>query len=229
MTEQQKKTLALNYMPVLYFDKKEPFPLIWIGYTVFEKSGISPSAPKEISLDKDATKCIEYAFYYDYDIQHLYDLEHVWIYLDANGKICGCESSFHGKYYNSMLPELDLLRGTDKIHLYVQPGKHAFMPAPELFFLFADFFVSCGEKAGADGILCPDIIPGMPAYTPEEDEMVETYIRKKYAFSPSMEYECRTIDTNLLLPWEEVRVKIPGRIRDELKKIKKESQFTALP
>lgn len=221
MTAEQERKLALENMPELYFDKNEPFPLIRVGYTIFLESGPSPSSPREISLDKDKKAvCIEYAFYYDYDIQHLYDLEHVWVYLDKEGKIGGCESSFHGKYFNSVLPGVDILRGTQKVHLYVQPGKHAFMPVPELFALFIDFSESCGEKAGADGILCPAIIPGMPSYTEKEDEMVKQYIRKRYAFLPSGEYEVRQTDSNILRPWSEVCSEIPGRVMSEMEKIK---------
>lgn len=221
MTAEQERKLALEYMPELYFDKNEPFPLILIGYTIFEESGISPSAPRQVVMDKDTEAvCIEYAFYYDYDIQHLYDLEHVWIYIDRNRQICRCESSFHGMYLNSMIPGVNLLRETGKVHLYVQPGKHAFMPDPKLFALHREFAESCGEKAGADGILCPDIIPGMPSYTEQEDEMVKKYIRDKYSFVPSEEYGLKETDSKLLRPWREVCREIPGRIRRELERIK---------
>lgn len=223
MTEEQERKLALDYLPELYFDKKEPFPLIRVGYTVFEESGKSPSARREVLLKSGAeTVCIEYAFYYDYDIQHLYDLEHVWIYVGSGGQVCRCESSFHGMFLNAMISGAELLRDTGRAHLYVQPGKHAFMPMPELFALHREFMESYGDRAGADGILCPDIIPGMPTYTEQEDQMVEKYIREKYAFVPSGEYECRQINSELLRPWGEVCEEIPGRVMDELEKIKKQ-------
>lgn len=221
MTAEQERKLALEYLPELYFDKNEPFSLIRVGYTIFEESGKSPSARRQILLDKGAeTVCIEYAFYYDYDIQHLYDLEHVWVYIDRDGKICGCESSFHGMYLNSMLPGADILRETGKIHLYVQPGKHAFMPDPRLFALHREFMESCGDRAGADGVLCPDIIPGMPSCTKEDDEMVRKYICEKYSFVPSGKYEFKETDGKLLRPWSEVCAEIPGRITGELEKIR---------
>lgn len=223
MTAEQERKLAIQHMPDLYFDKNEPFPLIWVGYTIFEESGKSPSARRQVLLENGTrAACIEYAFYYDYDIQHLYDLEHVWVYLDKEGQICGCESSFHGMFLNSMIPGVDLLRDTGKPHLYVQPGKHAFMPDPKLFALYRDFWESCGEKAGADGILCPDIIPGMPSYTPKEDEMVKEYIRDTYSFVPSGEYGLKQTDSKLLRPWSEVCREIPGRVMGELEKIKLE-------
>lgn len=220
MNFENERDLALQYLPKLFFDQNEPFPLIWIGYTIFRQAGKSPSSPKQISFHKDGRCCcIEYAYYYDYDIQHLYDLEHIWVYLNKDGKVCGCEASFHGKYLNSMLPDVDLLRGTANVHLYVQPGKHAFMPAPELFALYAEFYEGCREKAGGDGILCPAIIPGMPAYTPEEEQKVIAYVKNNFAFTPSAKYEYRETDVNLLRPWEEVCREIPGRVAAEIKRI----------
>lgn len=150
--------LIKRHLPVLYMDKKEPFSVIYIGYTVFDHKMSSDSSDRLIDpAEKHAAVCIEYAFYYDYDIQHLYDLEHLWIYLDEAEKVCGCECSFHGMYLNAMLPGTDILHGKNRVHMYVQPGKHAFLPRPELFHLFPDFQEACAQKAGKDGILTPSL------------------------------------------------------------------------
>lgn len=220
MDTAEMKKLAAQYMPVLYFDKKEPFPLLKIGFSVYEENQQSVSAPYQIRKEKyQADFCIEYAFYYDYDIQHLYDLEHVWLYVNSRGEICGCVSSFHGMYLNPMLQEVDLFHGTEKVHLYVQPGKHAFMPAPELFRMFVDYDECCGKLAGKDGILCPDIIPGMPDYTQEENDRVLEYIRENYSFVPSEEYQPKEFGEEILCPWKELCEEIPGRIEKEIKRI----------
>ena len=150
---EQEQELVQKHLPVLYMDRKEPFPLLYVGYSIFREAGISASTGRRIDpARKKAMICIEYAYYYDYDIQHLYDLEHLWVYLDEQEKVCSCECSFHGMYLNAMLPGIDLLHGENKVHMYVQPGKHAFMPDPYLFHLFIDFFDSCGQLAGKDGI-----------------------------------------------------------------------------
>lgn len=216
--EEQKYELAKRHLPILYMDRREPFPLLYIGYTVFEQSGISASAKRQIDPAAcGAAVCVEYAFYYDYDIQHLYDLEHIWVYLDEKEKVCGCESSFHGMYLNAMLPGTDILHGENRVHLYVQPGKHAFMPNPALFHLFIDFFSSCADKAGKDGILTPDVVPGMPGHSKEEDRNMERYIKENFAFVPSEEYEERALPDGLMT-WEELCRIIPGRIAAEMER-----------
>lgn len=208
--------LARKHLPILYRDVKEPFPLLYIGYTVFTKAGISASTGRWIDpARRQAAVCIEYAYYYDYDIQHLYDLEHLWIYLDDEEKVCGCECSFHGMYLNAMLPGRDLLHGENRVHMYVQPGKHAFMPDPVLFHLFIDFWDSCGELAGKDGILTPAVVPGMPGHSEEEDKKMEQSIKERFAFVPSEEYEEWEPKAELM-EWEALKTIIPGRIRREM-------------
>lgn len=206
-----------RYLPVLYFDKKEPFFPIAVGYTLFRERGISRSTGRTIDpARRNAALCMEYAYYYDYDIQHLYDLEHIWIYTDGQGAVCGCECSFHGMYLNAMLPGMDLTKGTDRVHMYVQPGKHAFLPDPRLFPLFLDYDLCCGSLAGKDGILTPSVIPGMPAHSGREDEKMVSYIQKKYAFVPSEEYEEYTGEFPLMT-WEEAASIIPERLKKEMK------------
>lgn len=219
--------LAKRHLPILLMDRMEPFYPLYIGYTVFEKSGKaqeSPSAPRYIDpASVNADICIEYAYYYDYDIQHLYDLEHVWVYLDAKERICGCECSFHGMYLNAMLPGRAVLRGKNKVHLYVQPGKHAFLPDPEMFHLAIEFWTSCGSLAGKDGILTPAFIPGMPAHTPQQDRQTAAYIKRHFAFRPSEEYVEKQTDAQLI-PWDELQRRIPGRIAEQMEIISAEAE-----
>ena len=67
--------LAAAYVPHLRYDKAEPFALQGIGYTIYHGTAKSPSCRRVIEIPEGKT-AIEYAFYYDFDIQHLYDLEH---------------------------------------------------------------------------------------------------------------------------------------------------------
>lgn len=204
--------LARRHLPVLYGDSQEPFLPLYIGYTVFEGAQKSASAKRWIDpASCRAAVCIEYAFYYDYDIQHLYDLEHIWVYLDERERVCGCESSFHGMYLNAMLPGTDILRGENRVHLYVQPGKHAFMPDPALFHLFIDFWSSCAQKAGKDGILTPDVVPEMPQHSAEEDRRMEAFIKERFCFVPSERYERWELSAQLMT-WKELCRIIPGRL-----------------
>ena len=128
--------LAAAYVPHLRYDMEEPFALQGIGYTIYRETAKSPSCRRIIETPEGGI-AIEYAFYYDFDIQHLYDLEHSFVYLDGEGKVIGVESSFHGKFLNSMIEGVLEFEGDHPV-LYVQPGKHAFLPAPEYFKLIID-------------------------------------------------------------------------------------------
>lgn len=91
---EKEHRLALAYQPYIQKDLNEPFPIRYFGYTVFRDREPSPSFPK-LTLDPSelgAAYIIEYAVYYDYDIQHLYDLEHVWVAVDQAGTVSGCWS-----------------------------------------------------------------------------------------------------------------------------------------
>ena len=96
MTEQE---LALRYAPIVHFDQNETIPLQPVGYTIAKETTRSQSFPKrEIVVPQDAAFVIEYAYYWDYDIQHMYDLEHIWVTVSVDGQVMDAEGSFHGKY-----------------------------------------------------------------------------------------------------------------------------------
>ena len=226
MNDLEKERLAGRFRPSVFMDEKEPFALVGIGYTVFEEAAQSPSAPRRIHpASHGGQLCIEYEYYYDYDIQHLYDLEHLWVYLDEERRVCGCECSFHGMYLNAALPGFEFynknlpLDEAGRVAMYVQPGKHAFLPRPELFHLFIDFRESCMEKAGADGILAPDIVPGLPRHSQQDERMAERYVKEHFCFVPSEKYIPGGSDAPLM-PWEKLQRMIPERIAAELGKIR---------
>jgi hypothetical protein len=224
-----RKTLetCLNYAPVVYFDRKEPFAIRRIGCTLFEKSGYSPSFPgspehRRLIMPglKQAAFAIEYAYYFDYDIQHLYELEHVWVYVDHSGSVCGCEGSFHGKYLNEMIPLFSILdAGSTHVRLYSQPGKHAFLPAIELFRLYPDPDACCMEDAGKDGLSLPEMFSGRVPDTESVQTAVRTFIKKQYAFKPSWRFVPVIPDSGLYISWDELAHEIPQRIAAELSRI----------
>ena len=94
--------LALRYAPKIRFDLNEPFTPAAVGYSVFRADGESLSFPREIKLAGDGGMAIEYAIWWDWDIQHLYELEHIWVHVDGEGKLVAAEASWHGDF-NPML------------------------------------------------------------------------------------------------------------------------------
>src|SRR5687768_6698748 len=94
--------LARRHAPIVYFDAAEPFLPQMVGYAVLRQPGPSPSFERYLALDVPAASSaegggraaavIEYALWTDWDIQHLYELEHVWSYVDADGKLLFAEA-----------------------------------------------------------------------------------------------------------------------------------------
>lgn len=221
--------LARAFVPHLRYDRAEPFALQGIGYTLFRDSCgeagevcmKSPSCRR--ILEAPPGGCvIEYAFYYDFDIQHLYDLEHAFVYLDKAGEIAGVESSFHGKFLNSLIEGVTEYEGSHPV-LYVQPGKHALLPAPEYFRLVIDRDTACGQNAGQDGFLISDMFRGRLFTDAELDRRAEEYIRGRYAFVPTWEFTAKSPDgrgtEELLMPYEKLDGLIVERLKDWSRRI----------
>ena len=183
---QEHRALAEKYVPHLRYDKMEPYSLEAVGYTVFTLPEKSSSCNFRVAMELGET-VIEYAFFYDFDIQHLYDLEHVFVKINETGQITGVVSSFHGKFLNSFLEGELAFEDTHPV-LYVQPGKHAFMPLPHYFRLFLDRDGCCGRNAGSDGFLVAPMFAGRLSTDRDFDRKVERYIREHHAFIPSWEF-----------------------------------------
>lgn len=198
------RRLAERYIPRLRYDRAEPYSPEGVGYTVYTAHDAcrtdavpltafkSHSCRLQIEIEPGET-VIEYAFYYDFDIQHLYDLEHVFVKVDREGGITGILGSFHGKFLNDLIEGETEFEGTHVI-LYVQPGKHAFMPKPHYFRLFPDRDRCCREYAGRDGLLIAPMFEGRLFTDEAFDRNVERYIRENHAFVPTWEFTARYPD-----------------------------------
>lgn len=208
------KELALKYAPILLLDEKEPFTPYKVGFTIYGENSLSSSFNRKILLEEDEI-CIEYAIYWDFDIEHMYDLEHVWIYV-KDDKITKIEGSWHGKYktfYNFQLFD-------DKPILYVQPGKHAMSSSKEIYkedlFNYLRTVIPCLFLSGREGLLQKNYKINL---TKEEEKRIKDYL-KRYSFIPSFVFSKRfVINEAILLTWEELKKEIPNRIKDLLNQI----------
>lgn len=213
----ETKALFARYQPQIWHDQLEPFPIKRMGCSLFREPGRSASFPG-LELDpqaEGAEMLLEYAIYYDYDIQHLYDLEHVWVAADASGAVTGCWSSFHGMRLRvSGVPGLFRLDGTRPV-LYAEPGKHALLPDPSLICLHDQFPAVCDALSGG-GLLIPPMLAGRLHTTPEQDGAIRRYIRARFAFRPSMEFRPDTAAAELLVDWPELLEEIPRSIEVQL-------------
>ena len=102
--------------------------------------------------------------------------------------------------------------------LYAEPGKHALLPDPALFCLHEQFPACCREKAGG-GLLVPEMLGERMGTSAAQDEWVRRYMRERYVFTPSMEFEREDVPEERFLPWPELMERIPGLVREELLRI----------
>lgn len=213
----KQKEWILKYQPHIYMDKKEPFPIRYIGGTVFtEPSGSATWRGLKIDpLEENAAVIIEYAIYFDYDIQHLYDLEHIWVSIGTDGTVQDCWCSFHGMRLRASGLSSFQLDGTHPM-MYAQPGKHAMLPDPELFTLHPQFHTACNKDAGG-GLLVPPMLTEKMVTDEIRDAKVKEYICSHFVFEPSLVFERHVLDDSQFISWPELLDKIPELVNIQLK------------
>jgi putative hydrolase of the HAD superfamily len=230
--EQNEPELALaaRYAPRILFDRHEPFTPLAVGYTIFRDDGYSASFPRCIGLNPvgrpPATMAIEYAIWWDWDIHHLYELEHVWTYVDAHDEVVHAEGSWHGDFgtiRHGQDGQLPLHHNTHLI-VYSQPGKHAFAPSDEPFVKIMKDYIcrQCGEQSKKSGLLITSIFKGIldPYKTPTGDQLINSFLDTQ-AFEPAFAWDqIFDISPHLLLPWPVLADWIPQRIDWLLEELK---------
>lgn len=208
--------LAAKHMPVLLLDSNEPTRPLVLGYHFYRQVGPSVSSKFRIAPPEEGT-VIEYAIWYDWDIQHLYDLEHIWVHLDAKGEPVRVEGSMHGLRVSmdtgTGLPEM---RGNQPI-LYVEPGKHALWVTDYPMRFIARRMIDrvCGLDAGAQGIHMGNIFAANGGYkATERDHDLAMQIMKRAAFKPTYDFSRSSEDyPPTLVPWPALADWIPQRMK----------------
>lgn len=206
--------LAWDHMPLLRFDRQEPFAPPVLGYSIHRTAVKSPSS--KFLLDPAGGTLIEYAVWYDWDIAHLYDLEHVWVQLDADNRVQCVEASHHGEKramtLNGPLPAMQGRRAV----LFAEPGKHAHWADAANMVAKAGRRIAeaCGPKAGKEGIHL-----GNPFYNARTYRVTDIDIataRAKLssdAFRPDFDFADPGGDARLrLLEWGALAQWIPARV-----------------
>lgn len=203
--------LAARHHPILRLDENEPYEPLYLGYTVFRDPRQSPSSKFEIVPHGAA--CIEYAVWYDWDIGHLYDLEHVWVHVDIAGAVVRVEASQHGRREPMLLSAgLPELRG-DRPVLYPEAGKHAHWAHPDQMDAATRqrLAVLCGALAGHEGVHLGNPFAETGAYTATAaDHRLARLHMRADAFAPTFRYR-REAEPELL-PWPGLAAAIPRRV-----------------
>ncbi len=220
--------LALAYAPILHMDAAETIPLRAVGYTIFRTAAQSASFPKRRIEPEPGGLIIEYAFYFDYDVEHMYDLEHIWVFLGPDGNLRDAQGSYHGKYLNLLLPDFPGALSPDNGHVqaFCQPGKHAFLASGDMTRLYPGWDRCCTQAGG------PVLIgnPFEAAWSPSgKDLFVPTdrdnqnsirWLREHLSFTPSLRFLRQPpVPADLFLPWPTLFEKIPVWIARECQRL----------
>ncbi len=216
-------SLAHRHAPQIRFDTKEPFFPLAAAYSVIRSASQSPSST--FAIDPENGIAIEYAIWWDWDIQHLYELEHIWIYLDADETLLKIEASAHGGRILMMTEDGSLPLEDGRVTLFSEPGKHAFAPEQQWLIGGSERTdLSCGDEAGEGGILTGNPF-NRAAFGPptlEEHRLTKRYLQR-LAFQPVYEFsQLFDLQSIPFVTWQQLYDWIPRRIqwwREELPRI----------
>lgn len=214
--------VAIRYAPLIHFDENEPFVPSVVGYTLYRDDAPSASFPREIQLADRIAYAIEYAIWWDWDIQHLYELEHIWVYIDRDGNLVDAEASWHGRYHQ-MLDESGQLPLQDhRLALHSEPGKHAFAPSAQwLMQRKSKTLASCGVHAGKMGVHITPLFDGViRGDTPQNNRLAHTYLERRQ-FEPTYSFENQfDLRRAIFVPWQNLFAWIPARITEWIERLR---------
>lgn len=202
---------AATYAPVLLLDRAEPFRPTGVGVTEFTQSGRSPSS--KFTVTPQGVRCLEYAVFWDHDIGHTYDLEHIWVHLSAAGTVTALEASFHGQRHT-----IDIaLRGQQPM-IWVEAGKHAHFKNRAHRDQMAEVTRQMtGAGAGKEGLhLGNPFAADFGAVSAQDHRVVRLHLQR-LAFCPALG---RAMAHNLadapLMAWDDLAQWIPKRVQSIL-------------
>ncbi|RLA79898.1 MAG: hypothetical protein DRG33_03255 [Deltaproteobacteria bacterium] len=216
MLSKDDRERVIRHAPILRFDRNEPFLPSKVGVEVFRRPEPSPSFPRIVDVPDNASYTVEYAIWWDWDIQHLYELEHVWVSVDEEDNVVGVEGSWHGTYRR--FPMWEEVEGHPV--LYSQPGKHAIAFDPREFPIY-DTVEACTHKAGSMGLLVKEMfVHELPHKRRSIDQRVREYLKEK-AFKPTFEFEkIYAFPEDAFMNWHELKEYIPQRVRQILRELR---------
>lgn len=215
ISEQSDYQLALRHAPRIRFDAREPFLPLATGYTVFRENGRSHSFPREIVLPEKVACVIEYAVWWDWDIQHLYELEHIWVYVDPDDRVVAADASWHGGFHIMMDADGLVPMEDGRVTLFSEPGKHAFAPVSDwLMKRKPTTDRSCGARSGCMGVHVTPLFEGfIHDRRPLNNNVVHAYL-ERLSFAPSYDFSLQfDLASAVLVPWQALFEWIPSRVK----------------
>jgi len=213
------REIAYRRFPTLVFDEREPFLPSRVAYSIFREPCDSNVDPRRRLGTKNRIvfalpgldSVVEYGIWWDWDIQHLYELEAAWAYLGEEGEYLKLEASWHGRY-NVMYEDPADFKGGRPV-LYSQPGKHAFASDPAGFPREVTRN-ACSRDAGRMGLHVTPLFEGKIAKSPRRDRLASRYLQGK-SFVPNFKFSRNWLPSpGQIVTWEDMKAWIPSRIEE---------------
>jgi putative hydrolase of the HAD superfamily len=216
------RALAGNVAPIIRFADNEPFMPTRVGITVLTEPRQSPSAELQITFGPGVKRIVEYAIWWDWDIQHLYELEHVWLKLDATNKVVAVAASAHGELFDMLRPDGSLPIENGRVTLYAEPGKHAFHATPDAIRAKRrQLEVTCGPLTSDGHVLINAMFEAPFSNIGAADHRVVRRHLQGRAFLPSFVFDQRfDVATLPRLSWPELYDYIAHRVPEVLAEIR---------
>ena len=224
--KEDERALAARFAPLIRLDANEPFRPLAAGYTIFREDGRSPSFPRRIRLRRArspaAALVIEYAVWWDWDINHLYELEHIWVYVNLEDQVVALEGSWHGKVNDLVANGRPITSGSNPVVL-AAPGKHAFAPSVSHFQESQAKVPGLTTRfAGTNGIVVNELFAGKIWRTPPWDRLVQSYLTT-YAFKPAWNFShLFRVEQGILVPWPAMQAWIPERVHAWIRQLERD-------
>lgn len=216
------RTLAGAIAPVIRFVDNEPFLPTRVGITVLTEPRQSPSAELQITFGPDVARVVEYAIWWDWDIQHLYELEHVWLKLDAADNVIAVAASAHGELFDMLRPDGSLPVEDGRVTLYSEPGKHAFHATPDPIHVKRQWLEACCGPLTSEGHVLINAMfeTAFAGITAEDHRAVRRHLEGR-AFLPTFRFG-HAFDVAALerLSWPELHDYIARRVPEVLAQVR---------
>ena len=212
--------LSRAVAPVILFDANEPFLPSAVGVSLIDKPGRAVAAPQQITFEAGVAKVIEFAIWWDWDIQHLYELEHVWVKLDATDAVIGVTASAHGSQTDMRRADGTLAMEAGRVTLFSEPGKHAFHAMPPEMQEDRRHLAAACSGLSLHGFFMGHILVNetgremLPDFAPEDHRRARRHLQRQ-AFTPRFEYS-RRFDLRQVpfLSWQGLKSYFGQRVPD---------------
>ncbi|MES0885162.1 HAD family hydrolase [Roseibium sp. SCP14] len=225
-TTTQVLKIAREHAPTILFDRNEPFLPHHVGVSLITEPSSSPSSGHSITFNEGVETVIEYAIWWDWDIQHLYELEHIWVHLNGDQEVARVEASSHGRFADHFGDERDLPIRNGRVHLYSEPGKHAFFSSLSHIETHGERLIGCcRDRAGSMDILVqPAYRDQLASLRPYDHYLARTYMRSE-AFTPSLIFDnAFDLSSVPFITWQELNERIPEFVLRQTDKLRDEKQ-----